>query len=158
MSLRRTFFACALLLAAAATPSASQPSERKSAEAALAALDLRQKDMVAKADVDGLAALSASDLTINAPTDRVLTREQVLAMMRNGQIGAEDFERTVESVSVSGDVGVVMGSEVFTPTAQSELGCTYGAVPLKRRYTNIYVRTGGTWRWFARHANVVLTK
>jgi len=156
--MRRTFFACTLLLAAAATPSASQPSKRKSGEAALAALDIRQKDMVAKADVDGLAALSAPDLTINAPTGRVLTREQFLAMMRNGQIGAEDFERTVESVSVSGDVGIVMGSEVFTPTAQSELGRTYGAVPLKRRYTNIYVRTGGTWRWFARHANVVRTK
>ena len=68
--MRRTFFACTLLLAAAATPSASQPSERKSAEAALAALDLRQKDMVAKADVDGLAALSASDLTINAVNRR----------------------------------------------------------------------------------------
>jgi hypothetical protein len=114
--------------------------------------------MVAKANADGLAALSAPGLAINASTGRVLTREQFLAMMRSGQIGAENFERTVESVTVSGDVGVVMGSEVFTPTAQSELGRNYGAVPLKRRYTNIYVREDGAWRWFAPHANVVLTK
>ena len=79
-------------------------------------------------------------------------------MMRNGQIGAEEFERTVESVEVSSNVGVVMGRETFTPTAQSELGRAYGAVPLKRRYTNVYVREQGTWRWFARHANVVPAK
>ncbi|WP_341209580.1 nuclear transport factor 2 family protein [uncultured Sphingomonas sp.] len=98
--------------------------------------------MVAKADADGLAALSSPALTINAPTGRILTRDQFIAMMRSGQIGAEDFERTVESVTVSGDTGVIMGNEVFTPTAQSELGRTYGAVPLRRRYTNIYVREG----------------
>ena len=141
-----------------ATPSASAPNEREGREAALAKLDLQQKEMVAEANVDGLAALSAPGLTINAPTGQVFTRELFLAMMRSGQIGAEDFERTVESITVRDNVGVVMGSEVFTPTAQSELGRTYGAVPLKRRYTNIYVCEGGTWRWFARHANVVLTK
>ena len=112
-----------------ATPSASKPNEREGREAVLAKLDLQQKDMVAKADVDGLAALSAPGLTINAPTGRVLTREQFLAMMRSGQIGAENFERTIESITVSGNVGVVMGSEVFTPTAHSELGRTYGVIP-----------------------------
>lgn len=124
-------------------------------EAELASLDLEQKVMVAKADVQKLAALAAPGLTINAPTGRVLAREQFLAMMRNGQIGAEEFQRRIESVTVSGDVGVVMGSEIFTPTAKSELGRMYGAVPLRRRYTNVYVRDHGHWLWFARHANVV---
>lgn len=155
---RHSLMLAILLAAAAATPSFAQSGKRVGCEAELAALDLRQKDMVARADVAGLAALASPKLTINAPTGRVLTREQFLTMMRNGQIGAEDFERTVESVTVSGNVGVVMGSEVFTPTAQSELGHSYGAVPLKRRYTNIYVREGGGWRCFARHANVVPTR
>ena len=144
-----------ILFSASMTPALSQSSRAKDGEAALVKLDLQQKNMVAKADVDGLAALSAPGLTINAPTGRVLTREQFLAMMQNGQIGAEEFERRVESVTVYGDVGVVMGSEVFTPTAQSELGRTYGTVPLRRRYTNIYIQDHDTWRWIARHANVV---
>jgi len=143
---------------AIAAPAAARSNDLRGSEAALAKLDLEQKDMVARADVARLDALSAPGLTINAPTNRVLTREQFLGMMRNGQIGAETFERTVESVSVNGDVGIVMGREVFTPTPDSELGRTYGAVPLKRRYTNIYVRDHGSWRWFARHANVVTTK
>ncbi|WP_159865986.1 nuclear transport factor 2 family protein [Novosphingobium sp. 9U] len=141
--------------AVTSAPSAARPGTADSSEAALAKLDLEQKDMVAKADVTRLAALSAPGLTINAPTNRVLTREQFLEMMRSGQIGAENFDRTVESVKVSGDVGVVMGSEIFTPTPQSELGRTYGVVPLKRRYTNIYIKDHGSWLWFARHANVV---
>lgn len=149
-------FAPTVLFALAlSSPAESQSDRAERSEAALAKLDLEQKEMVAKADVERLAALSAPGLTINAPTGRVLTREKFLAMMRSGQIGAEDFERQVESVTLSGDVGVVMGNEVFTPTAQSELGRIYGAVPLERRYTNIYVRDHGTWRWFARHANVV---
>lgn len=126
-----------------------------SAEAALTAIDARQKDMVARGDVEGLEELSAPGLTINAPVNRVLTRAQFLSMMRSGQIGAEAFQRTVERVTVSGDIGVVMGSEVFTPTAASELGRAYGARPLKRRYTNVYVRDHGQWKWLARHANVV---
>ena len=137
------------------SPSLAQSPPLKGAEAALASLDMQQKAMVARADVDALSALSAPGLTINAPTGRVLTRAQFLAMMRDGRIGAEDFDRTIESVTVDGDVGVVMGREVFTPTPQSELGHTYGSVQLDRRYTNVYRREGGKWRWFARHANVV---
>jgi hypothetical protein len=144
----------AVLLALSAS-TASRSADTKNQEAALARLDMEQKAMVGRADVNQLAALSAPELTINAPTGRVLTREQFLTMMRDGRIGAEEFERTIESVQVSGDVGVVMGREVFTPTPQSELGRTYGAVPLNRRYTNIYRLDHGRWLWLARHANVV---
>jgi hypothetical protein len=143
------------LMLAGSLPLAAPAAAQTKAEAELRALDARQKEMVARADVASLAALAAPGMTINAPTNRILTRDEFLAMMRNGQIGAEAFERTVERVTVTGDVGVVMGGEVFTPTPGSELGRTYGAVPLKRRYTNVYVRDHGRWLWFARHANVV---
>lgn len=81
-------------------------------------------------------------LTINAP-NQILTRDQFLAMIRNGKIGAEAFERQVKSVTVRGAVGIVMGSEDVTPRAESELGRTYGVKRLKRRYTNVYVLNRG---------------
>ena len=121
----------------------------------MAELDAQQKTMVATLDVNGLAKLAHRNLRINAPTNRILTREQFLAMMSNGQIGAEGFDRTAENITVTGNVGVVMGFEIFTPTATSKLGKTYGARPLKRCYTNIYLKESGRWRWLARHANVV---
>ena len=121
----------------------------------LTALDERQKTMVANTDVEGLASLACPDLMINAPTNRILTRDQFLAMIKGGQIKSEAFERTIERITVSGTVGVVMGHELFTPTIESELGKTYGIRPLKQRYTNIYVLESGNWCWLARHANVI---
>ena len=137
------------LAAACATLSVPDNAEQE-----IAALDERQKQMVSAADVDALAALAHPDLRINAPTGRVLTREEFLAMMRDGRIKAEQFERVAESVTVSGPYAAVMGRETFTPSPDSELGQMYGAAPLQRRYTN-YVWEHGAWKWLTRHANVV---
>jgi hypothetical protein len=111
--------------------------------------------MVASSDVAGLERLAHSNLRINAPGGRVLTRDQFLANMRSGEIAADSFERTAEDISISGNIAVVMGREIFTPSANSELGRTFGAKRLQRRYTNIYVWQEGGWLWLARHANVV---
>ena len=121
------------------------------------AIDEQQRAMVAAADVAGLERLAHPNLRTNAPGGRVLTREQFLANMRSGEIAAEGFSRTAENVSVSGRVAVVMGRETFTPAATSELGRTFGAKPLQRRYTNIYAWQQGRWFWLARHANVLPT-
>lgn len=75
----------------------------------------------------------------------MLTREQFLTNMRRGEIAAERFERTAEEFRISGDTAVVMGREIFTPVASSELGRTFGARPLQRRYTHIYVWERGRW-------------
>ena len=125
------------------------------AEAQLRVVDEQQRDMVARGDVAGLAALAHSDLAINAPGGHVLTRDQFLANMRNGEIRAEQFTRIPEYVRISGNVAVVMGREAFTPTATSELGRLYGATLLRRRYVNVYVWQGRRWRWLARQANVI---
>jgi hypothetical protein len=123
--------------------------------ASVIAIDEQQRAMVAAADVAGLGRLAHPNLRINAPGGRVLTREQFLTNMRSGEIAAEAFERTAEDVSISNKVAVVMGSETFTPVASSELGRTFGAKPLRRRYTNVYVWQDGRWLWLARQANVI---
>lgn len=151
------FRIAALVLAAIALASCSSFPAPAPDAAALRALDAEQKDAVAGGDIAALEVLAHPDLRINAPTGRVLTHQAFFAMMRSGAIGAEAFTRTPEDVTITGNVGTVMGSEVFTPTANSELGRQYGAVPLQRRYTNIYIWQDGRWRWLARHANVVAT-
>jgi hypothetical protein len=122
--------------------------------ASLRAIDRAQMEAVAAGDIAALEALAHPDLRINAPTGRILTHQAFFANMRSGAIRAEAFTRTPEEFVISGNVGTVMGSEVFTPAANSDLGKQYGAVPLQRRYTNIYIWQDGHWRWLARHANV----
>jgi hypothetical protein len=63
-----------LVGAANSEPCAAQSNGAATSEAALVKLDLEQKDMVSKADFARLAALAAPGLTINAPTNRVLSR------------------------------------------------------------------------------------
>ena len=147
----RCSLALAVALSSAGCTTVAVPRD---AATVVRALDERQRQLVVSADVAALEALAHPNLRINAPTGRVLTREEFLSSMRDGRISAEQFERTAESVTISGKVAAVMGRETFTPTAASELGRMYGARPLQRRYSNIYVWEGGAWRWLARHANV----
>jgi hypothetical protein len=157
--------AVALALIAAAPSASHSPSEpakgspayapRSPEEAALLSVDVRQRTAVANADLAAIAAISHPNLRVNAPTNRILTRESLIAMVGSGDIRNEVFERTPEDVQITGDVGVVMGREVVFPGAASEQARVFGQRTLTRRYTNVYLREGGEWRHLARHANVV---
>jgi len=128
---------------------------RPSDEASLRALDERQRQIIASPDVRGMDEIAHRNLRINAPTNQVLTREQLLAMIASGDVAAEDFVRVPEAVTISGNVGIVMGHESFTPTAGSASGRMFGARPLQRRYTNIYMFEDRRWKFIGRHANVI---
>ena len=145
----------ALLILAFADQSAASAAGNR---ASVLAVDELQRRAVAKSDIGTLERLAHPSLRINAPGGRVLTREQFLANVRSGEIAAESFTRTVEDVTISGDLAVVMGRETFTPKAESELGRTFGARPLQRRYTTVYLWKGHHWLWRARHANVVSSR
>lgn len=142
----------AVLVALAAC---SQAPDTAADEAALRAADERQRAIVEAGDFAAMSELAHANLRINAPTNTILTRERMLAMMESGEIAGENFVRTPEAVTISGDVGVVMGRERFTATPDSASGRMFGARQLNRRYTNVYVRQDGEWRFLARHANVV---
>ncbi len=139
------------LLILTTTAAAAQPSTD---EAELRRIDDRQRQIIEAADVAAMRALAHPNLRVNAPTGRVLTHDQLLAMMGSGAIAAENFTRTPESVVVTGDIGVVMGRETVTPTKGSASGRMFGARILSRRYTNVYIRTPEGWKFLARHANV----
>ena len=152
MNLKVTILA-AIIGVAIATTAQAKPSAD---ETAIRKLDEEQRRLVAAADAIGLQGIAHPRLRINAPGNRVLTREQFLENVRTGVIAAEGFDRTAEDLTITDDVAVIMGRETFTPAPGSELARTYGVVPLSRRYTNVYVRERGRWFWLARHANVVV--
>jgi len=142
----------ALLLQGAAAP-AYTPAN--AGEAALIATDARQRTAVASVDLAAIAEIAHPNLRVNAPSNKILSREDLIAMVKSGAIRNEVFERTVEAVSITGDVGVVMGREVVLPAKGSEQAEMYGVKRLNRRFTNVYVRESGVWRHLARHANIV---
>ena len=124
-------------------------------ENAVLAVDARQRDAVAGVDLEAIATISHPNLRVNAPSNRILTRDDLVSRVKSGDIRNEVFERIPETVVVTGDIGVVMGRETVFPGAESEQARMYGRKTLNRRYTNVYVREAGVWRHLARHANVV---
>jgi hypothetical protein len=145
----------AFALAAPAAAAAPAAVPKSADEREVLAADARQRDAVANVDPAAIAAISHPNLRINAPSNRVLTGEDLVRMVGSGEIRNEVFERVAETVVVTGDVGVVMGRETVLPGAASEQARMYDRRTLNRRYTNVYLREGGTWRHLARHANIV---
>jgi ethanolamine utilization microcompartment shell protein EutS len=144
-----------LILAAAVVAQIPAAVARTPDETAVLAADARQRAAVAKVDLKAIGEIAHPNLRVNAPNNRILTREDLIHMVGSGEIRNEVFERFPEQVVVTGDVGVVMGREVVYPGAASEQARMYGQKTLNRRYTNIYVRTAAGWRHLARHANVI---
>ena len=116
-------------------------------EQSLLAADARQLSAVSAANASAIDALSHPNLRVNAPNGSVVTKQDFVRVAGSGQIRNEIAERIPENVTITGDVGVVMGRETGLAPG--------GATQVKRRYTNVYLRENGAWRLLARHANVV---
>ena len=140
-----------LMLAASGAAAQSTPSP----EADLLAVDDQERALVLTDNAAEMERLAHPDLHINAPTNEVLDRTEFLRRLKGKIIAFEKLKRIPEQVFISGDVGIIMGREEVYPTPTSESGQLFGVRTIMRRYTNIYQRVDGRWRFLARHANVV---
>ena len=139
-------------LANAAIP---QTSVQTADQRAVLAADEQQRQAVASGNTEAILAIADPHLRVNAPNNRVLSREDLVRMVASGEIRNEVFVRTPEDVTITGDIGVVMGHEEVFPGAGSEQARMYGRRTLTRRYTNVYIRRDGAWYHLARHANII---
>jgi hypothetical protein len=143
--IKRLLCASLLWTCAGCAALAQQDVERSPDEQSLLAVDSRQLAAVAAADGSTIDTISHPNLRVNAPNGRVVTKQDFMQAAGSGQIRNEIAERIPESVTITGNVGVVMGRETGLN----------GATHVNRRYTNVYLRENGAWRLLARHANVV---
>ena len=90
-------------------------------------------------------------VTNNPRSGLTYGNEGVKTLMRSGVINYASFERTIEHVELHGNTAVVMGNENFQMAAKDGKP---GQI-IKRRYTNIWMKSGSKWKIIARHANIV---
>jgi ketosteroid isomerase-like protein len=125
-------------------------------EASLRAADLAQLQAARAGDADAIEAMTLVDqFVINNPLGETGTGERMVARFRSGEIAHEQFERLIERLSITGDVGVVMGREIVQPSPSSLEGGGIERGTVLRRFTNVWLWRDGGWRWLARHANEV---
>lgn len=144
-------FAISLLLVlVAAAGRAGEPSE-----SSLRAADAEQMRIIVEGDAKAQSAFMHDNYIINGPANRILRKPVLVEMLAKGRMASDRFERTIEGTAITGNVGIVMGSEIVRPAAGSELAERFGGRDLKRRFTNVFIFEGGTWRFLARQATII---
>lgn len=113
-----------------------------------------QMRIIVEEDAGAQRALMHPNYILNSPSNRVMRKDQLVRMLAQGQMASERFERTIEATAITGDVGIVMGREVVTPSPTSQLGKRFGNKALARRFTNVFLWENGVWRFLARQATV----
>ena len=148
--MRRPFvlaFASLALLGAA-------PDQRPT-EASLRAADAEQMRIIVEEDAAAQSRFMHPNYMLNAPANVVRRKPERVAALARGASASERFERTVEGLSITGPVGIVMGRELVTPSPTSNLGRLHPGQTLHRRFTNVFLWERGRWRFLARQASIV---
>jgi ketosteroid isomerase-like protein len=141
-----------MILAAAGWTQSPGPEE-----AAVRSADDQERIAALKRDTAALARLWSNEFVVNAPNNRVANGKSAVldAFVRSGIINFASFERQVEFIRVDGDFAFIMGLETLVPLSDAPSAGLRAGQPTQRRFTNIWKREAGTWRLYARHANVI---
>lgn len=144
-------YAVALLVLSVAYPCCAADIS----EASLRAADAEQMRIIVEGDAAAQQSFMHDNYIINGPANRVLRKPVLVDMLAHGKMASERFERVIEGTAITGNVGIVMGSEVVRPAAGSELAGRFGSRDLKRRFTNVFIFDKGSWHFLARQASVI---
>lgn len=146
-----TRFAVPLFLLAVAMPG----SAADLSETSLRAADAEQMRIIVEGDAKAQSTFMHDNYIINGPRNRIMRKPVLVDMLAHGKMASDRFERTIEGIAITGNVGVVMGAEIVRPAEGSELAGRFGKKDLTRRFTNVFLFEDGRWRFLARQATIV---
>lgn len=124
-------------------------------EATLRAADAEQMRIIVEGDAKAQQDFMHPNYIINGPSNRILRKPVLVDMLAHGKMGSDRFERVIEGLAITGNVGIVMGREVVHPLPNSQLGTLHGDKVLNRRFTNVFLFQDGRWLFLARQATIV---
>jgi ketosteroid isomerase-like protein len=126
-------------------------AQNSGTESEIKKLEQLEVDAILKKDTVTLLKLWDKNYVVNAPDNKInfagktTLDRPVLRQSRTA------FTRDVEHIIVKENIAISMGSETVVPTENQ----SQSQRPIKRRYTNIWVKQDGSWKLTARHANVI---
>jgi len=149
-----------LLLLSMLLSRVAMAQDRNSAEELVRSLDDQERIAALKRDVSALERLWSAQFTVNAPNNQVVVGKSAVldTFVRAGVINFSTFERQIEFIRADGAFVIIMGLETVQPISDAPSAGLVAGQPIKRRFTNIWKNEAGTWRLFARHANVIASR
>jgi len=127
-------------------PSASDPR-------IVAALAARKRlgEVMRAVDIAGVEALTAPDILVNAPINKVVDRKNIIGRLKANQISYEsEASEAIDLVGVRGDMVVIMGEEVVRPNKDAP----YAGKTEYRRSTEVWKPFDGVWKLWIRQATI----
>ena len=120
-------------------------------------LDDQERIATLNRDLAAMERLWSEDLTVNAPNNCVVIGKQDVldTFVQSGIINFSLFERRIEHIRADGAYVLIMGLETVKPNRDAPSAGLVAGKTVERRFTNIWRNEAGTWRLFARHANVI---
>lgn len=139
-----------LLVLGQAMPSPS-PSTASNIEQAVRRASASEVHALLAKDVNALARIWSDDLVVTNPLNKLVTKQQVLALIESDTLEFRSYDRRIEYVHRYGDIAVIAGSETVVWAGKMPLA----GRPSTLRFTAVWQERGGRWQEVARHANVV---
>ncbi|MFC0146579.1 nuclear transport factor 2 family protein [Sphingobium scionense] len=103
-------------------------------------------------DAEGVKAVWADDFVVNSPNNEVLTRDQVIAVMKDDFLDYKDFHKHITFVGEKPEITVIMGYDTMVPTKGPGAG-----KQVTRPFTDVWAKRDGTWLLIARQATIAAT-
>jgi len=132
----------------ASTPGVTSPQD---VETEIRRLEQLEVEAVLAKDVATLETLWDPQFVVHNPEHQIVRATANPADRPVMQAARTAFTRDVEHVTIRPDVVISMGSETVVPAGD----LPQSGETVRRRYTNIWMKVGDSWKLIARHANVV---
>ncbi|VWX53840.1 nuclear transport factor 2 family protein [Novosphingobium sp. 9U] len=100
-------------------------------------------------DAAGVKEVWAEDFVVNAPSNTILHRDEVIAAMGSDLLDYKDFKKTIGAVSVQPDLVIVMGHDTMVPLKGPGAG-----KQVFRPFTDVWAKRGERWWLVARQATI----
>lgn len=104
-------------------------------------------------DADGVRRVWAEDFVVNAPSNTVLRREEVIAAMDRDLLDYRDFRKHITFVGEKPEVTVVMGYDTMVPVNGPGAG-----KQVMRPFTDVWAKRAGGWQLVARQATIAAAR
>ena len=112
------------------------------------------RSIIGGEDKKALAELLHPSFIINGPNNRCGARDQIVRLSE-GAFAQGKYQRRIERVAITGNIGILMGDEMVTPANKSLLADWFGTKPVRRRFTDIYLFENGKWSLLGCQASVI---
>ncbi|MEO6541968.1 MAG: nuclear transport factor 2 family protein [Ferruginibacter sp.] len=121
------------------------------AEAEIRKLEKEIKEAFLKKDTGILFKLFSPDFVVHAPNHKIITFQQLKPLIQNGSVDRDVFEKITEVVTFNNNIAIAMGHETLRPTGNAQ----HAGKTVKRRYTNVWMKTNDNWQLVARQSTII---